>query len=95
MGTAGGVVLGFGRAHLSCYLDIQTHTHMHTHAHTCTLGAVCSWLTVVVWLSERDNIARTMTSLHISAAEGVMETSDTHVREQDANTSASERDVGT
>lgn len=59
MGTAGGVVLGFGRAHFSCYLDIQTHTH----AHTCTLRAVCSWLIVVVWLSERDNIVRKLRSV--------------------------------
>lgn len=58
MGTAGGVVLGFGRAHLSCYLDIQTHTH----AHTCTLRAVCSLPTVAVWLCERDDIVRNMTS---------------------------------
>lgn len=66
---------------------------MHTHAHSglCVAG----WL----WLSgcPRETILCETwdLSLHISASEGVMETSDTHVREQDANTTVSERDVGT
>lgn len=88
MGTAGGVAPGFGRARLSCYLDI--------HAHTCTIGAARRRPTAAVRPSERHDVVRKTgdLSLHISASGGVMETGDTRVREQDANTSVSERERG-